>query len=86
MENKTNTNVNVKAKGTEGKVRDEKAPLMLKVTVTDETGKEWASTVAPAKDFKTGSVGYYLSDKITNPESGKRYQVGMNIILIGSKG
>jgi hypothetical protein len=41
--------------------------------------------VASAKEFKTGSVGFYANGKVTNPKSGARYQVGMNVILIGSK-
>jgi hypothetical protein len=40
---------------------------------------------AQAKDFSTGSVGYYASEKTTNPESGERYQCGLSFTLIGSK-
>jgi hypothetical protein len=40
---------------------------------------------AHAKDFSTGSVGYYASDKITNPDSAERYQSGLSFTLIGSK-
>jgi len=46
----------------------------------------WGTVVAAAKEFKTGSVGFYAGEKVTNPKSGARYQMGVNIILIGSKG
>ncbi|GHT93119.1 hypothetical protein FACS1894140_6000 [Spirochaetia bacterium] len=35
--------------------------------------------------ISSGSVGLYASDKITNPESGERYQYGLTFTLIGSK-
>jgi hypothetical protein len=37
------------------------------------------------KEFTSGSVGYNSSGKIINPETGKRYQVTLNIVQIGSK-
>jgi hypothetical protein len=37
------------------------------------------------KEFASGSVGYNSSGKIINPETGKRYQVTLNIVQIGSK-
>jgi hypothetical protein len=37
------------------------------------------------KEFTSGSVGYNSSGKIINPETGKRYQVSLNIVQIGSK-
>jgi hypothetical protein len=40
----------------------------------------------PPKDFKTGSKGFYASGKVSNPKGGASYQVGANIVLIGSKG
>jgi hypothetical protein len=46
----------------------------------------WATFTAGSKEFKTGSVGFYAGEKMTNPTSGERYQVGINITLIGSKG
>jgi hypothetical protein len=33
----------------------------------------------------TGTVSFYVSDKITNPQSGERYQCGLTFTLIGSK-
>jgi hypothetical protein len=37
------------------------------------------------KQFSSGSVGYNSSGKIINPETGKRYQVTLNLVQIGSK-
>ncbi|MBN2737861.1 MAG: hypothetical protein JXR70_12825 [Spirochaetales bacterium] len=69
----------------EPKKRDEKAPKFLQVTIKTPDGTEWNTIIAAEKVFSTGSCGFYAGDKITNPESGERYQVGMNITLIGSK-
>ncbi|MDR0663311.1 MAG: hypothetical protein LBF80_04430 [Spirochaetaceae bacterium] len=65
--------------------RDSKAPRFLEITVKDSEGKTWSTMIAPAKDFSTGSVGYYGSEKITNPESAERYQCSLSFTLIGSK-
>ena len=65
--------------------RDSAAPRFLEVSIKDSEGKTWTSLIATAKDFSTGSVGYYCSDKITNPASGERYQCGLSFTLIGSK-
>jgi hypothetical protein len=65
--------------------RDPAAPRFLELTIKDSDGTVWTTTVAAAKDFSTGSVGYYGSDKITNPVSGERYQGGFSFTLIGSK-
>jgi hypothetical protein len=65
--------------------RDGKAPRFLEISVKDSEGKTWGTFIAPAKDFATGSVGYYCSEKLTNPESGERYQCGLSFALIGSK-
>ena len=65
--------------------RDPKAPRFLEVTIKDSEGKVWSTMFAQAKNFSTGSVGYYASDKVTNPESGERYQTGLSFTLIGSK-
>jgi hypothetical protein len=69
----------------EPKKRDAKAPQFLQVTITSPEGKTWGTFIAGKKQFSTGSIGFYAGDKVTNPESGERYQVGMNITLIGSK-
>jgi len=68
------------------KVRDPDAPPMLTLDLKDGDGKVWGTLIAGGKEFKTGSVGFYASGKIVNPASGKTYQVGANIILVGSKG
>lgn len=47
--------------------------------------KNWGSLQAMVKEFKTGSVGFYANGKLTDPETGKRYQVSCNIVEIGSK-
>lgn len=69
----------------EPKKRDEKAPKFLEVLVKTPDGKEWGTIIAQEKIFSTGSCGYYAGDKVTNPESGERYQIGLNVTLIGSK-
>jgi hypothetical protein len=66
-------------------VRDEAAPKFLTVTIMNENGDVLGNLTAPAKEFKTGSVGFYAGEKMTNPKSGKRYQVSMSVTLIGSK-
>ena len=40
--------------------------------------------VADARQFKTGSRGFYGSGKVTLT-NGKRYQVSVNVVEIGSK-
>jgi hypothetical protein len=65
--------------------RDPKAPKFLEITVKDSDGKVWSSIYAQAKDFSTGSVGYYASEKAVNPESAERYQCSLSFTLIGSK-
>jgi len=65
---------------------DEKAPELLEIIIKDkETGEEFMREVVLQKHFSTGSVGYYVGGKMTNPQSGERYQVSCNIALIGSK-
>ena len=65
--------------------RDPKAPKFLEVTVKDDGGKVWATLYAHSKDFSTGSVGYFSSDKLSNPDSSERYQSSLTFTLIGSK-
>lgn len=58
----------------------------LELIVRDpSTGKELFNESVKPKHFSSGSVGYYVGGKFTNPESDERYQVGCNITLIGSK-
>ena len=65
--------------------RDPKAPKFLEISIKDSEGKVWNTLYAHPKDFSTGSVGFFASDKLSNPESGERYQVSMSYTLIGSK-
>jgi hypothetical protein len=64
---------------------DEKAPDFLKLDI-NAWGKPWGIIHARPHEFKTGSTGFYGTGKIVNPENPKaRYQVCVNITLIGSK-
>lgn len=66
--------------------RDAKAPKVIMLTITGPNGESWGEVAAAAKEFKTGSVGFYASGKIANPANPEAtYQVGCNIILVGSK-
>ena len=65
--------------------RDAKAPKFLEITVKDSEGKVWSTLYAHAKEFSTGSVGFFASDKLTNPDSSERYQCSLTFTLIGSK-
>ncbi|MDR1362523.1 MAG: hypothetical protein LBJ35_00530 [Spirochaetaceae bacterium] len=65
--------------------RDANAPVFLEITIKDSDGKIWGTAIAPAKDFSTGSVGYYCSEKTVNPKSAERYQCSLSFTLIGSK-
>ncbi|GMO40190.1 MAG: hypothetical protein Ta2F_16320 [Termitinemataceae bacterium] len=65
--------------------RDPRAPRFLEVSIKDDSGNAWSTTIAHAKEFSTGSVGFYTSDKATNPASGERYQCSLSFTLIGSK-
>jgi hypothetical protein len=69
----------------EPKKRDAQAPPNLIVEIKDGNGRVWGTITAAAKLFSSGSVGFYANGKIENPDSHERYQVGGNIILIGSK-
>ena len=65
--------------------RDPKAPKFLEIIIKDNEDKVWSTLYAQAKEFSTGSVGFFASDKIKNPESGERYQSSLSFTLIGSK-
>ncbi len=65
---------------------DSDAPKKVILTITDsETKKVLFEDIVKGKHFSTGSVGFFVGGKLTNPESGERYQVSCNIALIGSK-
>jgi hypothetical protein len=65
--------------------KDESAPESLILELRTPSGESWGTIVATAKKFSTGSVGFYANGKVANPKGGAKYQVGGNIILIGSK-
>lgn len=60
------------------------APKFLRLTATGNDGGAFGELTADAKEFSTGSKGFFVSGKLTNPKSGARYQVSANIVLIGS--
>ncbi|HEY9785683.1 MAG TPA: hypothetical protein V6D17_09800 [Candidatus Obscuribacterales bacterium] len=64
---------------------DNDAPRMLIIEFKTESGEVWGSLKAEAREFKTGSLGFYANGKIKNPKNALPYQVGTNIILVGSK-
>ena len=65
---------------------DEKAPDLLELVIKDKlTGDILFTDFIKPKHFSTGSVGYNCSGKMTNPDSGEKYQISCNITLIGSK-
>jgi hypothetical protein len=75
-----------KAAASEGKKVDTDAPASLILEFKTPSGEVWGTITADAKTFSTGSVGFYANGKIKNPKNGFPYQVGTNVILIGSKG
>lgn len=66
--------------------RDNKAPGALTVKILGIDGKEMGTFIAGAKQFSTGSVGFYGNGKMVNPDNPEaKYQVGLTFTLIGSK-
>lgn len=57
--------------------------MMIIAELKTDDGKTIAILTAPPKEFKTGSRGYYGSTKAEI--DGKRYQVQIQIVEIGSK-
>ncbi len=64
---------------------DDDAPKALIIEFKTTDGEVWGTLTAEAREFKTGSTGYYANGKLKNPKNGFPYQVGTNIILVGSK-
>lgn len=64
---------------------DADAPPALIIEFKTPSGEVWATITAEGREFKTGSTGFYANGKIKNPKNGMPYQVGANIILVGSK-
>jgi len=58
-------------------------PESAKVTI--EVAGRSATIVADAKQFRTGSRGFYGQGKVEGTD-GRRFQVSINIVEIGSKG
>ena len=58
--------------------------MILTVTIRTDDGQSVDVIVLREGVFKTGSRGFYGNDKIKI--GGKRYQVGCNVVEIGSKG
>ena len=57
--------------------------MAIVAELKDENGKSLAVFAAAAKTFKTGSRGYYANGKAEI--EGKRYQVQIQLVEIGSK-
>lgn len=64
---------------------DTDAPQALIIEFRTPAGEVWGTLNAEGREFKTGSTGFYANGKIKNPKNGFAYQVGTNVILIGSK-
>jgi hypothetical protein len=64
---------------------DTDAPPTLILEFKTPEGEVWGQLRAEGREFKTGSTGFYANGKIKNPKNGFAYQIGTNIILIGSK-
>jgi hypothetical protein len=66
--------------------RDAKRPAFILAAITDVNGGKWGQLTLTPKNFSTGSVGYYASEKLCNPDNpGARYQCAVTFTLIGSK-
>jgi hypothetical protein len=57
--------------------------MMIMAEIKTGDGQTLAQMALPAKDFKTGSRGFYANGKIEI--DGKRYQAQIQLIEIGSK-
>jgi hypothetical protein len=58
--------------------------VALIAEIKTDKGEVVASYALPIKEFKTGSRGYYVNAKAEM--DGKRYQVQIQLVEIGSKG
>jgi hypothetical protein len=74
-----------KASEASGGAVDTAGPPTVIIEVKSPQGDVWGVITASAKEFKTGSKGFYANGKVVNPKSGSRYQIGASVILIGSK-
>jgi len=57
--------------------------MIIIVDLKTDTGQTLGSIALPAKQFKTGSRGFYNNTKLEI--DGKRYQVQIQMVEIGSK-
>lgn len=57
--------------------------MLIMAELKNEKGETLALIPAPAKEFKTGSKGFYGNTKVEI--EGKRYQIQIQIVEIGSK-
>jgi len=59
------------------------APSFIIAELKTEAGKTLTVLSVTAKDFRTGSRGYYANQKLEI--DGKRYQMQIQLVEIGSK-
>ena len=57
--------------------------MVIIAEIKTDDGKILGVMTLPAKDFKTGSKGFYANGKIEI--EGKRYQTQIQLVEIGSK-
>lgn len=57
--------------------------MLIIAELKDDTGQSLGTIALPAKQFKTGSRGFYNNTKLEI--DGKRYQVQIQMVEIGSK-
>ncbi len=57
--------------------------MLIIADLKTETGQTLGTIALPPKQFKTGSRGYYNNTKLEI--DGKRYQVQIQLVEIGSK-
>jgi hypothetical protein len=57
--------------------------MVIIADLKTDTGQSLGQVAAPSKVFKTGSRGFYANTKVEI--DGKRYQVSIQLVEIGSK-
>ncbi len=61
----------------------DETPKYIAAELKDDRGQSLALLSITPKEFKTGSRGYYANQKVEI--AGKRYQVQIQLVEIGSK-
>ena len=61
----------------------DESPKYIAADLKDDRGQSIAMVSITPKEFKTGSRGYYANQKLEI--AGKRYQVQIQMVEIGSK-